>query len=122
MSQGESCSIDLSEPFVGVFTVPLASIGVILAILIPPHECDHPCFYRRRRRLRPILMITCITALALGFGEGSKMNAPMARVVIGGILVSALFTTFFVPTLYGALFRGQSKKRHLQARFPGCYK
>jgi HAE1 family hydrophobic/amphiphilic exporter-1 len=61
-----------------------------------------------RRRLRPIMMTTCTTALALvpmalGFGEGSEMNAPMARVVIGGMLVSALFTTFFVPTLYASI-------------------
>jgi multidrug efflux pump subunit AcrB len=31
------------------------------------------------------------------------MNAPMGRVVIGGILVSALFTLFFVPTFYAAI-------------------
>ena len=41
--------------------------------------------------------------MAVGFGEGSEMNAPMARVVIGGMLVSALFTLFFVPTLYGSI-------------------
>jgi len=41
--------------------------------------------------------------MALGFGEGSEMNAPLARVVIGGMLVSALFTIFFVPTLYGSI-------------------
>ncbi|MBW1690804.1 MAG: efflux RND transporter permease subunit [Deltaproteobacteria bacterium] len=35
--------------------------------------------------------------MALGFGEGAEMNAPLARVVIGGMLVSALFTIFFVP-------------------------
>ncbi|UCG67563.1 MAG: efflux RND transporter permease subunit [Deltaproteobacteria bacterium] len=61
-----------------------------------------------RRRLRPILMTTFTTALALapmavGFGEGSEINAPLARVVIGGMLVSALFTMFFVPTLYTSI-------------------
>ena len=61
-----------------------------------------------RRRLRPILMTTFTTALALapmavGFGEGSEINAPLARVVIGGMLVSALFTMFFVPTLYASI-------------------
>jgi len=64
-----------------------------------------------KRRLRPIMMTTLTTSLALvpmalGFGEGAEMNAPMARVVIGGMLVSALFTTFFVPTLYMALLKG----------------
>ena len=54
------------------------------------------------------MMTTGTTALALipmalGFGEGAEMNAPMARVVIGGIVVSALFTLFFVPTLYATI-------------------
>ena len=58
-----------------------------------------------RRRLRPILMTTLTTALALtpmalGIGEGSEMQAPMARVVIGGLLVSTLITLVFVPTVY----------------------
>ena len=61
-----------------------------------------------KRRLRPIMMTTLTASLALvpmalGFGEGAEMNAPMARVVIGGMLVSALFTIFFVPTLYGSI-------------------
>ncbi|MGM0381955.1 MAG: efflux RND transporter permease subunit [Thermodesulfobacteriota bacterium] len=61
-----------------------------------------------KRRFRPIMMTTLTTSLALvpmalGFGEGSEMNAPMARVVIGGMLISALFTIFFVPTLYGSI-------------------
>jgi HAE1 family hydrophobic/amphiphilic exporter-1 len=58
-----------------------------------------------RRRLRPILMTTLTTALALtpmslGIGEGSEMQAPMARVVVGGLLVSTLITLVFVPTVY----------------------
>jgi len=58
-----------------------------------------------RRRLRPILMTTLTTALALlpmalGIGTGSEVQAPMARVVIGGLLTSMLITLVFVPTLY----------------------
>ena len=134
----------LTEPFVIMFTVPFASIGVILAIIVLNMNVTIPVFiggvlligivvnngivmidYINRlrkkehplreailigagRRLRPILMTTLTTSLALvpmalGFGEGSEMNAPLARVVIGGMLVSALFTTFFVPTLYGSI-------------------
>jgi len=58
-----------------------------------------------RRRLRPILMTTLTTALALtpmslGLGEGSELQAPLARVVVGGLLVSTLITLVFVPTVY----------------------
>ena len=58
-----------------------------------------------RRRLRPILMTTLTTCLALvplglGLGEGGEVQAPMARVVIGGLLSSGLITLVFIPTLY----------------------
>lgn len=58
-----------------------------------------------RRRLRPILMTTLTTVLALvpmalGLGEGGEVQAPMARVVIGGLLTSTLITLVFIPTLY----------------------
>jgi HAE1 family hydrophobic/amphiphilic exporter-1 len=58
-----------------------------------------------RRRLRPILMtsLTSILGLipmSLGFGEGSEVQAPMARVVIGGMITSTLITLLFIPTVY----------------------
>ncbi len=58
-----------------------------------------------RRRLRPILMTTATTAcgllpLALGIGEGSEMQAPLARVVVGGLLSSTLVTLLLVPSAY----------------------
>jgi HAE1 family hydrophobic/amphiphilic exporter-1 len=61
-----------------------------------------------RRRLRPILMTTFTTCLALtpmaiGLGEGSELQAPMARVVIGGLLVSTLITLVLIPTIYTAV-------------------
>lgn len=58
-----------------------------------------------RRRLRPILMTTLTTVLAmvpmaLGIGEGGEVQAPMARVVIGGLMASTLITLVVIPTLY----------------------
>jgi len=60
------------------------------------------------RRLRPILMTTLTTALgllplALGVGEGSETQAPMARVVIGGLISSTFLTLFVVPIIYDLL-------------------
>jgi hydrophobe/amphiphile efflux-1 (HAE1) family protein len=63
-----------------------------------------------RTRLRPILMTTIATIfglipMALGIGEGSETNMPLARAVIGGLTVSTFFTLFLVPALYTALDR-----------------
>lgn len=58
-----------------------------------------------RRRLRPILMTSLTTALglmplALGVGEGSDAQAPLARAVIGGLLGSTVITLFLTPVAY----------------------
>lgn len=59
-------------------------------------------------RLRPILITTLTTTLALvpmaiGLGEGSEVWAPLGRIVVGGLSVAALFTLFFVPALYSLI-------------------
>jgi len=63
-----------------------------------------------RLRLRPILMTTLTTTLgllplALGFGEGAELRAPMAIPVIGGLVVSTLLTLVVIPVLYKVLTR-----------------
>ncbi len=61
-------------------------------------------------RLRPILMTTLTTVLglspmALGWGEGAEIRAPMAIAVMGGLLFSALLTLFFIPVVYELIDR-----------------
>jgi HAE1 family hydrophobic/amphiphilic exporter-1 len=63
-----------------------------------------------RLRLRPILMTTVTTTLgllplALGFGQGSEIRAPMAITVIGGLTVSTLLTLVVIPVVYSILDR-----------------
>ena len=63
-----------------------------------------------KTRLRPILMTTIATIvglipMALGIGEGSETNLPLARAVIGGLTVSTFFTLFLIPCLYTLLER-----------------
>ena len=38
--------------------------------------------------------------MALGIGEGAELQAPLARVVIGGLLTSTIITLVFVPAMY----------------------
>jgi HAE1 family hydrophobic/amphiphilic exporter-1 len=57
-------------------------------------------------RLRPILMTTLTTVLgliplAMGIGEGAEeMEAPLATVVIGGLITSTLMTLVIIPIVY----------------------
>jgi len=67
-----------------------------------------------RRRLRPILMTTLTTILglmplALGIGEGSDAQAPLARAVVGGLTGSTLITLVLIPAVY-SLFHPDPKK------------
>ena len=140
----------LLHPFVIMFSIPFASIGVILMLFLTGTNLSIPAFIgiimlagivvnnaivlvdyinlmRRqgtelreaivesgRRRLRPILMTTLTTVfgmipLALGIGEGSEMQAPMARTVLGGLSIATLFTLFFIPTLYSLMESAREK-------------
>ncbi len=55
-----------------------------------------------RVRLRPILMTSLATIIglmpmAMKLGEGSESYAPLARALVGGLLVSVALTVFLVP-------------------------
>jgi HAE1 family hydrophobic/amphiphilic exporter-1 len=63
------------------------------------------------RRLRPIIMTTLTTSLglvplALGWGEGGETQAPMGRVVIGGLLSASLITLVLIPVVYSIFNKG----------------
>jgi HAE1 family hydrophobic/amphiphilic exporter-1 len=132
----------LKDPFLILFSIPMAAIGIILMLFLTDTTFNMQAFIgvimlagivvnnaivlgdyinilRRqeglglrdavetagRRRLRPILMTTLTTVLAmvpmaLGLGEGGEMQAPMARVVIAGLLTSTLITLILIPTIY----------------------
>ncbi|MBD3265752.1 MMPL family transporter [bacterium] len=132
----------LLHPFVIMFSLPLAAVGVIWAFSLTGQTLnlmgyigiimlagivvnnaivliDYINFLRREenenmktaivragsRRLRPIFMTTLTTVLALlplalGFGEGAEIRAPMAIAVIGGLLSSTILTLIIIPVVY----------------------
>jgi HAE1 family hydrophobic/amphiphilic exporter-1 len=58
-----------------------------------------------RDRLRPILITSATTILALlpltiGLGEGARLRAPMAVAVIGGLVTSTVLTLVVIPVVY----------------------
>jgi HAE1 family hydrophobic/amphiphilic exporter-1 len=132
----------LRDPFIIMFSIPVAAIGVVLALLVTKTDfsmqayigvimlagivvsnaillVDYINTLRRRdkmpireavelggrTRLRPILMTSIATMLglvpmAMGFGDGGELQAPLARVVIGGLLASTMVTLVLVPAVY----------------------
>jgi multidrug efflux pump subunit AcrB len=65
-----------------------------------------------RIRLRPILMTSLATIiglfpLALKLGTGSEQYAPLARVIIGGLITSVALTVFVVPAAYLLIYQGR---------------
>jgi len=62
-----------------------------------------------RVRLRPILMTSLATIIgllpmALKLGEGSESYAPLARALVGGLIVSTMFTVFIVPAGFSLVY------------------
>lgn len=105
--------IPLSIPgFIGV--IMLAGIVVNNSIIL----VDYINILRRRgveryeaiieagkSRLRPILMTTLTTVLAmvplgLALGEGAEMQQPLAVTIIFGLSVSSIFTLLLIPVVY----------------------
>ncbi len=67
-------------------------------------------------RLRPILMTSLTTILGLaplmfGLGEGSELQAPLATVVIFGLISSTGLTLIFMPVVYQLCVEWREKRR-----------
>ncbi|MFH1218889.1 MAG: efflux RND transporter permease subunit [Candidatus Eisenbacteria bacterium] len=69
-----------------------------------------------RTRTRPILMTALTTMLgmfpmALGLGEGSELNYPLARAVVGGLGAATFLTLVVIPVVYTSFEKARRKPR-----------
>ena len=69
-----------------------------------------------QQRIRPILMTSITTVLALlpltfGYGESASLRAPMAWAVVGGLVTSTLLTLVVIPCVYAVIDFGGDKER-----------
>jgi HAE1 family hydrophobic/amphiphilic exporter-1 len=76
----------------------------------------HSC----RIRLRPILMTSLATIvgllpMALKLESGSEAYAPLARVIIGGLIASVALTIFVVPAAYLWVYEGRAASASVAA-------
>jgi len=73
-----------------------------------------------RLRLRPVLMTSFATLLglipmAMKLGTGAEAYAPLARAIIGGLLVSVVVTVYLVPAAYMWFHSGEQKREEMAA-------
>ena len=71
-------------------------------------DIDQALIGAGEERLRPILMTTATTVLALfpmalGLGAGDELRAPLAITVIGGLTVATFLTLIVIPCIYRIL-------------------
>ena len=83
-------------------------------------ELDDSILDAGAERLRPILMTTATTVLALlpmalGLGAGDELRRPMAITVIGGLTVATVLTLLVIPCVYRIVNRAGSKLRSLES-------
>jgi multidrug efflux pump len=74
-------------------------------------------------RLRPIMMTTAAAVLgalplAIGIGQGASLRQPLGVTVMGGLLLSQVFTLYTTPVIYLYLDRLRSKVARWSARLP----
>jgi HAE1 family hydrophobic/amphiphilic exporter-1 len=51
-----------------------------------------------------------LVPMAMGLGDGGELQAPLARVVIGGLAASTLITLVVVPTVYTLFEEGWRRR------------
>ena len=69
-----------------------------------------------KTRLKPILMTSFTTIfgllpMAIGFGAGSELRAPLGRAVVGGLLTSSFVTLILIPVLYWLVESRRGRRR-----------
>ena len=74
-------------------------------------------------RLRPIMMTTFAAVLgalplAIGIGQGASLRQPLGVTVMGGLLLSQVFTLYTTPVIYLFLDRLRARLARWAARLP----
>ncbi|MBI2968741.1 MAG: efflux RND transporter periplasmic adaptor subunit [Bacteroidetes bacterium] len=69
-------------------------------------------------RFRPIIMtaivaVLALTPMAIGYEIGGEANVPLARAIIGGVLMATLLSLFVVPILFYLLNKKSQNKMKL---------
>jgi multidrug efflux pump len=85
-------------------------------------DAKHAIYEAAVLRLRPIMMTSAAAVLgavplAIGFGQGASLRQPLGITVMGGLIISQIFTLYTVPVTYVYLDRLGARMRRATARF-----
>jgi multidrug efflux pump len=74
-------------------------------------------------RLRPIMMTTAAAVLgavplAIGIGQGASLRQPLGITVMGGLILSQIFTLYTTPVIYLSLNRLRLKLGEVASGLP----
>jgi multidrug efflux pump len=74
-------------------------------------------------RLRPIMMTTAAAVLgavplAVGIGQGASLRQPLGITVMGGLILSQIFTLYTTPVIYLYLDRLRARLAGWSATLP----
>lgn len=116
---GTNFSISAAVGFISLFGVAIQG-GLILIVRIREfleegHDLETSILKSAEVRMRPVLMTTLAAAIgllpaAVATGIGAQSQQPLARVVVGGMLTSALLILLVLPVLYKIVHKGQENK------------
>jgi len=119
MITGTDFSISAAVGFISLFGVAIQG-GLILVVRIRDlleqgHDLTDAIVQSAEARMRPVLMTTLAAAIglfpaAVATGIGAQSQQPLARVVVGGMLTSAVLILLVLPVLYALLHRGLARK------------
>jgi cobalt-zinc-cadmium resistance protein CzcA len=112
-------SISAAVGFISLFGVAIQG-GLILTVRIQDlveegHDLKEAILASAEARMRPVLMTTLAAAIgllpaAVATGIGAQSQQPLARVVVGGMLTSAVLILLVLPVLYQLVHRIDAQK------------
>jgi cobalt-zinc-cadmium resistance protein CzcA len=119
---GTDFSISAAVGFISLFGVAIQG-GLILVVRIRDlleqgHDLTNAIVKSAESRMRPVLMTTLAAAIgllpaAVATGIGAQSQQPLARVIVGGMLTSAVLILLVLPVLYALLHRSLERIKQL---------
>jgi cobalt-zinc-cadmium resistance protein CzcA len=111
-------SISAAVGFISLFGVAVQGALILVSrirdLVQEGHDVRTAILTSAEARMRPVLMTSLAAAIglfpaAVATGIGAQSQQPLARVVVGGMLTSAVLILVVLPVLYQLLHRAEKK-------------